>query len=546
MKTLLLTSFRRFTLPVIVLLGVQLAEVNPVRAQLTAPLCDGTTMYAIFNDSIGSTSTVHKGSEIHAVSFATGTVSATLMGLTTFTFQKTLGGTTYYGSASLGADATRFYVNTQMGNAGPKDILAVSTSAANQKVIATTPTSTTLTVNAPVSLDDYHFVKMAVNKAGTFGYMLGVLRDTTLAGYTAATCNPLIKFSTCGTTGCSTITMLGYLQSTPAVMTNWQLFNGDIAFDLNGNLYFATAAYAYVNGAGRYTNSRLFRIPAATLPTTVGTGVIPMVYVGDYPSLDSTVLDGIAFDAVGAMYLATRRYNGVQGAAGTTFQSQLYKSTIVGAATLMPAFTSPTAGYTISDLASCSFPLTTLAANELDLTGAYSGGYTNLSWTVNDNTNVIYYEVQSSTDGLNFSTIARLDPQNTSVADARYIYSDPQSGYGPPKYYRVREMMNTGMRLYSQVITVIFNTKLSLLGNATPNPFIDHVNVDVQLKAANTITGRLVDQSGKIVYQRSFSGQQGENKITLNGMLHLSAGMYIMEIAVDGETARQKLVKQQR
>ena len=150
MKTLFTKPGWKIIFPVIFLVLLQL--VNGVTVLAQAPVCDGTTMYAIFNDSIGSTSTVHKGSEIRAVSFATGAVT-TLMGGTTFTFTKTLSGTTYYGSASLGVDATRFYVNTQMGNPGPKDFIAVSTTAANQKVIVTTPTAATVTANAPVSLD---------------------------------------------------------------------------------------------------------------------------------------------------------------------------------------------------------------------------------------------------------------------------------------------------------------------------------------------------------------------------------------------------------
>ncbi len=171
-------------------------------------------------------------------------------------------------------------------------------------------------------------------------------------------------------------------------------------------------------------------------------------------------------------------------------------------------------------------------------------GNSMLSWNVNDNTDVNYYEVQRSDDGINFSTVARSTWRNSGLADAVYYYNDPQSGYGQPKYYRIREVMNTGMGIYSKVITIIFNTKISVIGHPAPNPFIDHVNVDIQLKTAGNISARLTDQSGRVVYQRTLSGTEGENKITLDGMLHLSAGMYILELSVDGETSREKLVKQ--
>ena len=91
-----------------------------------------------------------------------------------------------------------------------------------------------------------------------------------------------------------------------------QLFNGDIAFDNSGNLFFATAAFSKVNGIPRYTDARLFKINAIDVPSTPGTATIPMSFVADYNTLDSTVINGIAFSPLGAMYMTTRRFSGVQ------------------------------------------------------------------------------------------------------------------------------------------------------------------------------------------------------------------------------------------
>jgi hypothetical protein len=209
----------------------------------------------------------------------------------------------------------------------------------------------------------------------------------------------------------------------------------------------------------------------------------------------------------------------------------------------MPAFTNPTAGYTISDLASCSFPLTVLAQNEVKLSGRYYGGNTNLLWDVNDNTNVSYYEIQRSDDGDNFTSIAQINPGNTGQGELSYSYKDAQSGYSNPKYYRVRAVLNSGLRIYSNVVVVIFDTKLNLLGKPSPNPFVDHINVNVQLKSANNIVARLTDQSGRVVYQQNFSGLEGENKIAIENILHLLPGIYILELSVDNESMREKVVK---
>jgi len=549
MKTLITAYCRRFTLPVFLLLIAQLANENPAAAQL--PVCDGITMYAMFNDSISAVPAT--ASKIMPVNSITGAVGAPLTGAGGFLIFKryqTTPNRYYYGSASVGVDpvAKRFYANTQMINPVAKDFFAISTATAGSpsgNVIATTPSTSTANVptGRTTGLDDYHFVKMAVNQAGTFIYAVGVIRDTTLA--TIATANPVIRMPACPGTGCANAGMmlLGYLPSTPVMMSSWHVYNGDIAFDNVGNLYYATVAYEFVGGTGRYTDARLFKINAADLPTTVGTGVIPMNYIADYNILDSTAMDGIAFDGTGSMYMTTKRFNGVQGLSTTTHSSQLYKTTIAGAASLLPAFTAP-AGFSIADLGSCSFPLTLLPENNLNLYGKYYGGNTRLSWNVNDIANVGYYEVQRSDDGTNFSTIARVETQsNNGQASLTYTYDDAQSGYGQTKYYRVREVMNTGIRVYSRVITILLNTSIRLLHKSGPNPFVDNIDVDVQLKSAGTIVARLTDQSGRVVYRRNFNGPEGENKFKIDGVLHLAPGIYILELQVGEETIRQKLIK---
>ena len=165
-------------------------------------------------------------------------------------------------------------------------------------VMTINPLTGTMTIIAtlPASLDDYHFVKMAGHTNNGYIYAIGVRRDTTSGGGTQI--NPVIRFQTCGATptaGCATasIQILGYLPQTAPTMNAWQLFNGDIAFDAYGNLFFATAAFqrAGTPAMGKYTNARLFRINAANLPT-VPSGT-SMTLILNYNTLDSTVINGV-------------------------------------------------------------------------------------------------------------------------------------------------------------------------------------------------------------------------------------------------------------
>jgi hypothetical protein len=541
MKSQLRTLHRRIP-TMMAALVVMLLSSQQIFSQL--PDCaSGNVMYSIWNDSSGSTNSrpgYHTASQIRPVTYATGAVGAQLG--SGFTISRTISGTTYYGASAMGMDLTRFYGITQMGFAGGrKDIVNIKPDAPTSvTVIATTPSSSTADVPNATGLSDYFFVKMAMNPTFTRGYMIGVHRDTTVGGFTPAICNPLVSFTPCASSNCSTVRLLGYLP-TSFPSHNWEIYNGDIAFNSVGDLYYVTAGY----GNNRYTDIRLFRIMGTDIPSTAGTGIIPMTFVADYNTLDSTVLNGTAFDALGRLYISTRKFNGIQNTSGLTYDNELYVSSSAGIATVLPQFeaTHPLE-YSAADLASCYFPLAVLDRNVLKLTARYASGYADLVWTVNDNNRINYFEIQRSDDGENFETIERMSAINTGRADHTYSFRDAQSGFGKPIFYRIREnMVNGGLRFYSNIAKINFNSKITLVTKPKPNPFVGYVDFDVQLKANATISLLVVDNNGKVVYSRKFDGHAGQNKITVNDFSQLAAGIYVAELAVDDEVVREKIIK---
>lgn len=511
-----------------------LAAVNVAEAQL--PDCaSGTTMYLALVRQEGSLQA--DSTEIRAVSTTTGVIG-NLVGGRRYWIRKRhpSTGDWYYGISALGVDmiTNRFYAMTQMSDPFQKDIVTVDPVTATLTVIGTTPTS------GP-SLNNYHFVKLGISPNG-WGYAIGVHRDSSTA---ASTMNPLIRFSTCGaipSAGCATIQVLGYLPST-GNMYKWNLYNGDIVFDTYGNLFFLTVAYGRVAGIGRYYDARLFRIDESDLPTSSGSGTIPMTFVADYNTLDSTVVNGIALDDNGVMYLSTRRFAGVQTSPAGPTTPQLYNSPVTGTANLMPAFGPFTPNFTTSDLASCYFPTTILGMNSIQLQYRYESGKVNLKWQAKNSQQIAQFEIQRSNDGNNFETIGTIGSGPDGQLN-NYAFSDPQNGYEKNKFYRIKQVMVAGMRYYSNVVNVNFNNKFNLIGNLGPNPFSTHLEAKVWMRGSGAVNARLIDQSGRVVYTRQFSGRSGDNKFTLDNLSSFTKGVYIVELAVQDEVIRQKVIKQ--
>jgi hypothetical protein len=222
---------------------------------------------------------------------------------------------------------------------------------------------------------------------------------------------------------------------------------------------------------GKYTNARLFKINAASLPTSAGTGIIPMSLIADYNTLDSTVINGIGFNGAGSMFLTTRRYLGPQAPTMPPFKNELYSSNISGTATVMIPFTPPTPGTSASDLATCYFPGAILAKFDVRLSGQNVSGNSSLKWEVVSNNEVQYFEVEKSRDGSNFETISRVEVSKPDQSSQKYSYTDVSAENGAAKYYRIRQVTQAGVRFYSNIIKLNGN-KISLNSNVKPNPFV--------------------------------------------------------------------------
>ena len=195
---------------------------------------------------------------------------------------------------------------------------------------------------------------------------------------------------------CSTITLLGYLSNALVITKNWHLFNGDIAFDNAGNLYFLTVGFADVAGNGRYCDARLLRIAAANIPNTPGTGSIPLSLLADYNGLDSTVVNGISFNLLGQMFFSTRTFNGPQNSCPgcPTFNNVIFRSTAPGVG-ILPGFTN-----LLQENHERPCELTfRWAFYRCEITERMDESGTSWKWDVNMNNQVAYCEVQSSDDG---------------------------------------------------------------------------------------------------------------------------------------------------
>lgn len=144
------------------------------------------------------------------------------------------------------------------------------------------------------------------------------------------------------------------------------------------------------------------------------------------------------------------------------------------------------------------------------------------SWSVNDDQNVLRYDVERSTDLITFSMTSTL-PSHQLPSLNNYLYIDhaPFAGWN---YYRLKIIDPLGNYSYTGIKKVYLGNNKNW--TIYPNPARNSVNIRFTPGDVNLKTIRLYDIDGKLL----ISGQSSENNILVN-IANLPAGPYIFEIS---------------
>ena len=170
-------------------------------------------------------------------------------------------------------------------------------------------------------------------------------------------------------------------------------------------------------------------------------------------------------------------------------------------------------------------------------TGRQVGNSVVLEWTTLSENNNDYFEIERSTDGVNFVTIGYVDGAGNSSSRIDYIFSDnaPEQGR---LYYRLSQVDFDGTREYAdKVVSVIYAGSENNQLTVVPNPTNGHIRIGIPASLGDGVI-ELLSQTGRIV--RSFSVNSIDATLDITDM---SSGIYILRFVTDDRILQQKVVK---
>ena len=159
----------------------------------------------------------------------------------------------------------------------------------------------------------------------------------------------------------------------------------------------------------------------------------------------------------------------------------------------------------------------------LSFSGITSNLGNQLAWEVAPTDQLLYFEVEFSTDGLNFSTLEKIQYEQDKQK-YQYLHTPtPMANY----YYRVSATSENGSQIYSEQL--LLRTGITEVVQVGPNPVNQLLHVTLDLPVANKLNIRILDVDGKIVQVLQKQSTVGNQSLDLN-LSGLMAGLYYVEI----------------
>jgi len=170
-----------------------------------------------------------------------------------------------------------------------------------------------------------------------------------------------------------------------------------------------------------------------------------------------------------------------------------------------------------------------------------------LSWRTASETNNAGFEVQLSLDGQAFRVLTFVAaPSANSVTGRVYSYRDTAPGKAGARYYRLRQVDLDGRASFSPTRVVRFDGDgFAFSCEAAPNPFgAEGLRLFVTLPQAEAATQLTVlDALGRRVLSQPLRLPAGSSQAEVSGAAALAAGVYVMEVSLNGQLLHRRVVK---
>ncbi|MBL7729376.1 MAG: hypothetical protein JNM68_16900, partial [Dinghuibacter sp.] len=173
--------------------------------------------------------------------------------------------------------------------------------------------------------------------------------------------------------------------------------------------------------------------------------------------------------------------------------------------------------------------------------GYHENGLNRLHCVVQNEQDVVWYELERSTNGKDFSRIATFRSNNRTIGNTYEFHDAVQPTTRTTYYYRTRLAGANGTSVYTRIVALEADPQpqISILNN----PFGNQLNIEVRSPVHTRLQTRIVRTDGAVVLQRDYAITTGVNRLNIFGLHFLLPGIYLFQAEMPGKKFAQQIVK---
>ena len=160
-----------------------------------------------------------------------------------------------------------------------------------------------------------------------------------------------------------------------------------------------------------------------------------------------------------------------------------------------------------------------------------------LTWNSVGEITCDHYDIERSNDGVNYKKVGEVKGLSNPTTDETYCFRDnfrPLIARKNDFYYRLKLVDASGQISYSKVLIArMYNTKTLASLSVTPDPSINDILVNIQLKENAFVVMKITDQEGNQLIRKAERAENGFVTYRMEGSNQLHAGRYFLEVIVN-------------
>ncbi len=163
-----------------------------------------------------------------------------------------------------------------------------------------------------------------------------------------------------------------------------------------------------------------------------------------------------------------------------------------------------------------------------------------LNWTTMSEQNNSHFEVERSTDGIEFEKIGEITGNENTNQPSFYQFIDPNPQL--ISYYRLRQVDFDKKTELSHIITLIRKELSKPNLKISPIPFKNSFNIDYNSFIDEKIDIIIIDITGRIILTKSIFATKGENCFHIDSS-KFPKGYFFVKLTASNNTFTKKIVK---